>query len=518
MKRKQVFTPKMKEFQIDLLHKEIKRLRGKLSKQLGLFEDLLRTAEIDTVRRELSTGSEILSELKSTVLRYINVCNQGEVDSSDVAIMLEAEEDSFNKIVKAVNEWIDMKESTEAEKQRHIADLKRDKVQKDAIEGRESNNNMRITINLMRVHGKLENQLRLFDDLFLSKDEVMIKTELKRLLEIFKEMKTISTSLSEHLCPIEKEKMENILAEAEHQVKKTRTSANEILFTIREEDKTTSISLRSRLSNLSKGTRPAIYKSIKKCPTVIGDYFDKQHTRTVMELENKPVMSHNKMKTLMKDYHNRENEQDNTSIKSFLSNISREQKVSHEKLSSIKNRWNGSDDSYKKIIEDIESHLTKFYKQNGLIKNLLLTNNLDMMNKEIKNLDKIYDRILIHTNNVNKDQINSHVDEISDKVHDIDNTMGETKRMVAKWMINQRESDRKSKRSHRSKDSKRSTSSRSGKSKEPKESGVSIEILKKQLNKNKERLYQQRTLVEESSCSSSSSRSSCSSSSSSSSS
>ena len=463
MSRKQVFTPKMKEFQMQLLHKETQRLKRKLNQQLGLLEDVTRTAEIDTVKKELRTGTEILSELKSAVKRYIDVCNQGDVvDTSDVTIMLEAEEDSFNKVTIAINEWIETKESTEEKSLKEKVKMTTEN---------DTSDNMKLTINLMRLHGQLENQLKLFDDLFQFKDETTIKTELKRLITIFKEMKSISTPLSENLSPVEKEKMNSILADAEHQVQKTRTSTNRILFTIREEDKMSHISHISRLSTLSK-------KSKKKCPTVIGieDFYHKQYLEATVDLEKGTALKQNMEEG--------EYEPDSRSNKSFPS-----------KIQTARVRQSESKVNSKNITEDIEPHFNQFYMQNDLIRELLLTSNLDMMNKEIKNFDEIYDRILSIYNNVD---IMDHADNISHKVDHVDNMMGETRGMITKWMAKQLELDRRSKKSQGSKNSRRSElSKRSERSRDSKENGPSVELMRKQLSKNKERLQEQRTLVED---------------------
>ncbi len=254
---------------MELLHTEIKKLRGKLNDQISLFEHLLQTEDVETVKSEIRKGSQIILDLRANVSEYINVCSQDEsADPTDIVNMMNAEDDSFSKVEKAVNEWIEEKISERRQPMVNVPNSYENScVDVKKMEDKGERSNMRTTVNLMRVQLKLDNQIRLFDDLLNSRDEWMIKRKLERLLEIFKEMKSMSTSFGENLCEEEYEKMRDIVSNAEIQVQKTRTLANGILFMIREEEGSTVISQRSRLSNVSKGVSK--WKNDIECNSLI---------------------------------------------------------------------------------------------------------------------------------------------------------------------------------------------------------------------------------------------------------
>ena len=57
--RQRTLTPKGREYQKEVLDKEIERLQGKLNGQLKLFDNLLKTKENDTIEQELENTEKI---------------------------------------------------------------------------------------------------------------------------------------------------------------------------------------------------------------------------------------------------------------------------------------------------------------------------------------------------------------------------------------------------------------------------------------------------------------------------
>ena len=456
-------TPKGLEYQMELTEKEIKRLRGKLTDQISLFKDLLKTKEVEVAKKELKKGKQILSDFKTAVTRYVNICKQEKsIDVTAVTRMMEDQEESFLKVKKAVYEWIEALNATKGDSGSVCSSLNR--MSKAAIPKEDTDDmrvdkggktNMRITLDLVRIQLKLESQISLFDDLLISKDEGMIKREFKRLIDILDQMKSIAETHGKILTYEDEDKIRTILTESEAKVMKMRERVNRTLFIIQNQDRDQSshTSQKSRLSNKSKGTKQ--HTLSRRCFSMIGGYGDR------------------------KDY--LETNQNNLSFKPPAE----------------KKNLQTSDTYINQVTEGFEPCIISFNKQNSLVRQLLSTTNCEMMNKEIKKLDDVYDQLSSRANTITKIVTTKQSEEISDRVHEVDMTMIETKKMVATWMTEQAEMDRRSKKSYRSLRSRDSgTSYRSKKSKDN-EGGHTIEFLKKQLHRNRERLEDQRGVVEE---------------------
>ena len=194
--RNRILTLKGKEFKMELLEKEIKRLKRKLSDQINLFEHLLKSKNVEVVNRELEKADKILIDLKSTIERYIDI------NGEENAPTMSTEEESLLKIKKAFSDWTEALCAKDEETRSGCSDMlsRKSTVLKASTElykrevgkNEESGkSNIQIVIDLTRMQVKLQSQIELFEELFNSKDESMIKRELLRLMKMFEEMRSI---------------------------------------------------------------------------------------------------------------------------------------------------------------------------------------------------------------------------------------------------------------------------------------------------------------------------------------
>ena len=97
-------TAKGREYQVTLLKADAKRLRKNLNNQIKLFEDLLATRDVKTVKQELSKLNSIFVDLGGVSGRLCELVTEDE--SEQLSSMVIAEGESINKIETAVSEWL----------------------------------------------------------------------------------------------------------------------------------------------------------------------------------------------------------------------------------------------------------------------------------------------------------------------------------------------------------------------------------------------------------------------------
>ena len=66
--RKRTLTPKGKEYQMELVTKDLKKARSRLTSHLGSFETLMREININGTEAELQKLDEIVAHLQTTVV------------------------------------------------------------------------------------------------------------------------------------------------------------------------------------------------------------------------------------------------------------------------------------------------------------------------------------------------------------------------------------------------------------------------------------------------------------------
>ena len=189
------------EYQIDLLSGEVKRVRVNLTNQISLFDDLLKTKDVNTIKKELEKLETIFTKLTSTASRLHELLHTDE--ASRVSDMLVEMEENVSKIKKAVSEWLvtqaeidtkscrsdsvrksvhssgSMRSSVGTRASVHSSKLKTEGDEKmEQMHNDKGKSNMSRIIELMRVQSKLEDQMSLFDDLLKSNNGDMIRREL----------------------------------------------------------------------------------------------------------------------------------------------------------------------------------------------------------------------------------------------------------------------------------------------------------------------------------------------------
>ena len=102
--RKRENTPKGKEYAVDLLSKEVKRLQRKLENQKSLFTDLMEAKKVDIVKQELEKLEKILHDLGSTSARLHGLLPAKE--ASQQSDMFVAEELMVDILKKVVSKWM----------------------------------------------------------------------------------------------------------------------------------------------------------------------------------------------------------------------------------------------------------------------------------------------------------------------------------------------------------------------------------------------------------------------------
>ena len=206
--RSRTLTPKGKEYQMELVVKDLKHVRARLANHLRSFETLMRENDINGTKAELLKTDEVVAHLQTTVERQMDLFGETEeTKKADLLEVLTAELESVKQVKKEVEEWLEQNRTLENEGSKTNSDeevsalsgmiqmiLKPD-VSATKEENKERNqgeqevvcengngeSNMQITIEVMRLQMKLDNQVSLFDDLLDLKDVAMIKRELDRL-------------------------------------------------------------------------------------------------------------------------------------------------------------------------------------------------------------------------------------------------------------------------------------------------------------------------------------------------
>ena len=106
-------TPAGLQYQIDLLEREVKRLRKSLTKQIGGFDELIQTADAREVQQELDKLKRTFTELcgVSTRLRLLfpkeDETQEEKGWEEEHAIRRDTE--NVERIQRAVEEWLEVK-------------------------------------------------------------------------------------------------------------------------------------------------------------------------------------------------------------------------------------------------------------------------------------------------------------------------------------------------------------------------------------------------------------------------
>ena len=201
--RTRVLTAKGKAYAMETLKKEMKNKRKKLSNQLSLLDDLLKTRNIEMVKTELNNLESLFTALKSSVDGLLDLVKKEEREG--LVSMMSEEQARVVEAGNKVEEWL-------------VAEGTRDSgsCQEDV------KSTMQLTLELMLVQSRLEQKLSVCNQILGSDSSQMVDMELKELETISREMRETSNHLGEVVSDGEKTKVADIIDEAERKVDEIR--------------------------------------------------------------------------------------------------------------------------------------------------------------------------------------------------------------------------------------------------------------------------------------------------------
>ena len=104
-RKQRQMTGKGQEYAMEFLSKEVKRRNKKLTDQISLFEDLLKTNDVRLIKKELAKLDLMLHELEDASNRLLEVTKGDEKEQVDSK--LKTEQESVSRLKAAVVEWLD---------------------------------------------------------------------------------------------------------------------------------------------------------------------------------------------------------------------------------------------------------------------------------------------------------------------------------------------------------------------------------------------------------------------------
>ena len=252
------------EFQRDLLTKEVRRLRKTLSKQIGLFDGLINnTAEPETVEQELEKLNRNFAELSSASDRLSKLVTQEMAQQLNDAVIMEG--NSVQRIENVVKGWLKAKDKVHSRV--YETDERREPTTEHEGDMRESQKRMNVglTIEFMSKHSKLEKQIGLWDEIFMTNDTLLIGREMRKLKQVYAEVCEMSVAAREGLSAIENTKILNVMKTTGDRVEKIMEAAEELTSKDEEESIISQVSRRSMLSARSEmiGKRHCIFDELK---------------------------------------------------------------------------------------------------------------------------------------------------------------------------------------------------------------------------------------------------------------
>ena len=200
-------TLKGQAYTMETLQKEVKKLMGKLSNQISLFDDLLNTRNVTMVQTELSRLESIFGTMKLAAERLLEITTGREKEQ--VEEMISAAQEKFMEVENRVEKWLNAQE--------------RRSIPSKSSRTPEIKSNMQLTVDLMMIQSRLENQMGKVDNLLESSDIRMISSELARLEAINKEMKETSNILGEGVLDDERIKVADIVQRADEKVNEIKS-------------------------------------------------------------------------------------------------------------------------------------------------------------------------------------------------------------------------------------------------------------------------------------------------------
>ena len=231
-----------RDYQEDILAKELKRLRKKLGGHLNALNNLTGTREIWNVKEERNELNKCFSELCNVVERLKPLV---EVErSQELETIIQMESESVANVDIAVDEWVKAMEGVE--KESIVSMESRTSSQKDKLEHNPNSSPTKASghgstslpggslFEVMSKHSKLEKQISLMNDVLSLDDEGLLKAEMKNLRTVYEDLLQSSVEMnSESLCE-ENEKIQEIIKLAMARVEEIKFRTKEKLNERRE--------------------------------------------------------------------------------------------------------------------------------------------------------------------------------------------------------------------------------------------------------------------------------------------
>ena len=459
-RRHRILTPKGQDYAQEILLKEVKRKSRSLTNHISLFEDLPKTKDVTLTKGELDKLEPMFRELEEAASKFLEVA-QGE-DKTQVVNIVNTERESVGRVTKAVTEWLEARSKEDAKSGRSETSRRSD-----------MKSTMRLTIELIGMQSKLDNQVSLFDYLFDSKDSNMVQREFEKLEKIHNEIKDLFNSLGENVSATEKKMVTDIAGKADTQVKEIKELLDDYLKM--QDEERASVLSGSRSSRRKAKEAKNIGDDLLRVAGRNND--DKESERSLGSKRSRTSRSSDITKN---NKHQpapgtREGSGSVTEQKPLYDGVEEEgiqtehsrakakrtfDEASDNSRISKRSKYSRSQRSQKGTVESSprERMVDKFWElqkkihvQNEMIEDLLKTNNSSMMSKEMERLDELYNQMAAIGDSIKEEPLPNEEYRISEVIEEEDNRMTQIKKDVAKWMARQTERDKRSVKSGLSK-------------------------------------------------------------------
>ena len=438
--------------------REIKRLRARLSGQVNLFENLLKSKDRVNIENEMNKTEEVLRELQGQVERFVDACDGDEDKDADVTQikqMMKEEEESVKSVKRAVVDWLTALTllDTSEKKSTKSAAASIDGSQREKEKRKESN--LERTVEVMRMQFELQKQVEGFDNTAHLHDEETVLREVEHIERLYHEMANEVISLKIGLSEEENVKVCSILQNSEKEVRRIRKMGKGIAEVLTMQERRSTASSRSIRSEKRKTTS------------------SRERGRSLSVGQEKKAARNKSMN------------KDGSSVKEKCSNKGNEAEFENDVIDLVYKTW--------------EFHIMQVKDQMNLIKEILKTTNTHMMKKELEKLEQLCKEVVACEEEILKVANENETDKVVKRTRQVAEDVQTTKMLANTWLEQNERREGGSNRSRGSKKSRKSASSKvsskSGSTALKDHEEEKVKSLKGQLTRNQVRLSEQRQLV-----------------------
>ena len=189
-------------YMMETRRREFKKKRIKLANQISLLDDLLKTKSVAMVKTELNRIESTFTEIKSLAELLLAVIDEEEKEQ--VTKTISEDQVTVVEVGNRVERWL-------------VSQGKEDTMSglSKSSKTPEIKNTMQLTVELVMVQSRLENQMALVDQVLEMNNVGLMKGELDKLESINREMKRILNTLGEGVLIEEKKKIVDIVEKAD---------------------------------------------------------------------------------------------------------------------------------------------------------------------------------------------------------------------------------------------------------------------------------------------------------------